>query len=236
MGFHSGLVFFAAYIFNILIYFAASKEFVLRPYLPVVTPALVFFVALAAINTVIKYATANASPLSQLAAAPLQIVIAVFFSYQLLKQMIDRTGLRARGDADVFLAYFGLTILYGLAILLGLVLLVIPALFLIARWSLAQPLVVARGDGVMKAFGESWERTSGNEFQIIVAAIVLVILPQALGATAGFMFAKDSLLGIILSQALSTVGSVLGLAMGVALYGMMIGAPKAAETGEVAAS
>ena len=42
VGFHSGLVFFAAYIFNILIYFAASKEFVLRPYLPVVTPVLVF--------------------------------------------------------------------------------------------------------------------------------------------------------------------------------------------------
>lgn len=198
-----------------------------------VTPALIFFLALTVVNVVIKYVTANASPLSQLAAAPLQIVVAVFFSYQLLKTMIDKTGLRSRGDKDVFLSYFGLTVLYGLAILVGLILLVLPALFLIARWSLAQPLIVARGEGVMKSFGESWERTSGNEFQIIVAAIVLVILPQALGATAGFMFAKDSLLGIILSQGLTTVGSVLGLAMGVALYGMMIGKPtEAAATAE----
>jgi len=191
-----------------------------------VTPALIFLLALTVINTAIKYFTVDASPLSQLAAAPLQIVIAVFFSYQLLKAMIDRTGLRSRGEADVFLAYFGLTVLYGLAILVGLILLVIPALFLIARWSLAQPLVVARGDGVMKAFGESWERTSGNEFQIIIAAIVLVIVPQVLGVTAGFMFPQDSLLGITISQALTTVGSVLGLAMGVALYGMIIGTPK----------
>jgi hypothetical protein len=191
-----------------------------------VAPALIFFVALTAINCVIKYFTANAAPLSQLAAAPLQIVIAVFFSYQLLKAMIDRTGLRSRGDADVFLAYFGLTILYGLAVLVGFFLLILPALFLIARWSLAQPLVVARGEGVMKAFGESWERTSGNEFQIIVVALVLVIVPQALGTTAGFMFPKDSLLGITISQVLTTVGSVLGLAMGVALYGMIIGTPK----------
>jgi hypothetical protein len=191
-----------------------------------VTPALIFLLALTVVNSVIKYFTANAAPLSQLAASPLQIVIAVFFSYHLLKAMIDRTGLRSRGEADVFLAYFGLTVLYGLAIVVGLFLLVIPALFLIARWSLAQPLVVARGEGIMKAFGESWERTSGNEFQIIIAAIVLVIVPQALGLTAGAMFAKDSLVGIGISQALTSLGSVLGLAMGVALYGMIVGPPK----------
>jgi len=191
-----------------------------------VTPALIFFAALTAVDCVIKYFTATASPMSQLAAAPLQIVVAVFFSYQLLKAMIDKTGLRSRGDADVFLAYFGLSVLYGLAVLLGFILLVLPALFLIARWSLAQPLVVARGDGVMKAFGESWEKTSGNEFQIIVAAIVLVIVPQGLSVAAGVMFAKDSLLGIGLSQALASVGSILGMAMGVALYGMIIGTPK----------
>ena len=195
-----------------------------------VTPALIFFVALTAVNGVIKYFTANASPLSQLAASPLQIVVAVFFSYQLLKVMIDRTGLRSPGDRDVFLTYFGLTVLYGLAILVGFVLLILPALFLIARWSLAQPLVVARGEGVMKAFGESWERTSGNEFQIIIAALVLVIVPQGLSVVASVMFAKDSLLGIGISQALGSVGSVLGMAMGVALYGMMIGPPSEAAT------
>jgi membrane-anchored glycerophosphoryl diester phosphodiesterase (GDPDase) len=192
----------------------------------VVAPALIFFVALTAANAAIGYFTANAAPLSQLAATPLRIVIAVFFSYQLLNVMVTRTGLRSRGGADVFLTYFGLTVLYGLAVAVGFMLLVIPALFLISRWSLAQPLVVARGEGVMKAFGESWERTSGNEFPIIAAVLVLVIAPQALSVATGMMFPKDSLLGIGLSQALASVASVLGLAMGVALYGMIIGTPK----------
>ena len=40
-----------------------------------------------------------------------------------------------------------------------------------ARWSIAQPLLVARGDGVMAALGESWERTKDKEFQILGAAL-----------------------------------------------------------------
>ena len=84
---------------------------------------------------------------------------------------------------DVFLSYFGLAVLYALGVLAGFILLIIPAFFLIARWSLAQPLVVVRGDGIRQAFGESWERTKGNEFQIIVAVFVLVILPQAVSVT-----------------------------------------------------
>ena len=140
--------------------------------------------------------------------------------------MVQRTGLRSRGDADVFLAYFGLAVLYALGVLAGFILLIIPAFFLIARWSLAQPLIVARGDGVRQAFGESWERTRGNEFQIIVAVVILVILPTAISVATGFMFPKDNLLGITLSQLLASVSSVLSLAMSVALYGMIIGVPK----------
>ena len=150
-------------------------------------PALIFLVTLTAVNCVIDYFTWDAAPLSQLAVTPLRIVIGVFFSYNLLKVMIARTGLRSRGEGDVFLTYFGLTILYGLAVVVGLILLVIPALFLMARWSLAQPLVVARGDGVMKAFGQSWERTSGNDFPIIIAVLVLVMIPTAISIAAGLM-------------------------------------------------
>jgi membrane-anchored glycerophosphoryl diester phosphodiesterase (GDPDase) len=159
-------------------------------------------------------------------------VVGVFFSYHLLKVMVDRTGLRSRGDADVFLPYFGLTVLYGLAIVVGLILLVIPALFLMARWSLAQPLVVARGDGVMKAFGQSWERTSGNDFPIIMAVLVLVMIPTAIAIAAGFMFEKGDLAGIVVAQLAQSVGSLLGLCLGVALYGMIIGLPESAAPAE----
>jgi hypothetical protein len=197
-----------------------------------VVPGLIFVAALTVINSAIGYFTANAAPLSKLAVTPLTIVIGVFFSYLLLKTIVDRTGLRTRGDKDVFLTYFGLAILYGLGVALGMILLVIPALFLIARWSLAQTLVVARGDGIKQAFGESWERTSGNEFQIIVAVLLFVVVPLVVSVTSTFMFGQTSLTGIIVSQLATAVGSLLSLCMGVALYGMIIGVPRPAAAPE----
>ena len=195
-------------------------------------PALIFLVTLTAVNCVIDYFTWDAAPLSQLAVTPLRIVIGVFFSYNLLKVMIARTGLRSRGEGDVFLTYFGLTILYGLAVVVGLILLVIPALFLMARWSLAQPLVVARGDGVMKAFGQSWERTSGNDFPILIAVLVLVMIPTAISIAAGLMFEKGALTGMLVGQTAQSLASLLGLSMGVALYGMIIGVPQGEASAE----
>lgn len=198
----------------------------------VAIPALIFLVALTALNCALAYFTLNAAPLSQLGVTLLRVVVGVFLSYLLLNTMVQRTGLRSRGDADVFLPYFGLAVLYGLAVLVGLILLVIPALFLIARWSLAQPLVVARGERVMQAFGESWERTRGNDFPIIVAVLVLVMIPIAISVVAGIMFAKDDLVGIVVSQLASSVSSLLSLSMSVALYGMIVGAPKSADAAE----
>jgi hypothetical protein len=194
----------------------------------VALPALIFVVALTVANGAVDYFTWDAAPMSQLAATPLRIVIGVFFAYQLLKAMIDRTGLNSRGDAEVFLPYFGLAILSGLAVVVGLVLLVLPAVFLIARWSLAQTLVVARGEGVMKAFGESWERTSGNDFPIVMAVLLFWLVPMAISIAAGVMFPKGALLGIGLSQLFGTTASLLNLAMGVALYGMIVGVPQPA--------
>jgi membrane-anchored glycerophosphoryl diester phosphodiesterase (GDPDase) len=195
-----------------------------------VTPSLIFVLSLTVVDGVIAYFTANMSPVAQLAVTPLRVVIGVFFSYQLLKAMIERTGLRSRGEGDVFLTYFGLAVLYGLAVALGLILLVLPALFLMSRWCLAQPLVVARGDGVMQAFGESWQRTSGNEFPIIMVVLLFVMVPIVISVVAGVMLPKDNLVGIAIAQLATTISSLLGLAMGTALYGMIIGVPKAATT------
>jgi len=193
-------------------------------------PSLIFLVSLTLVDGVIAYLTATVSPLAQLAVTPLRVVIGVFFSYQLLKAMIERTGLRSRGDGDVFLTYFGLAVLYGLAVALGLILLVLPALFLISRWCLAQPLVVARGDGVMRAFGESWQRTSGNEFPIIVVVLLFVMVPVVISVVAGVMLPKDNLIGIAIAQLATSASSLLSLAMGTALYGIIIGVPTAAAT------
>lgn len=191
-------------------------------------PALIFVAALVVVQCPITYLTVTAGALSKLAVTLLTVVISVVASYLLLNTMIRRTGLLSRTREDVFLTYFGLAILSALAIMVGMILLVIPALFLMARWSIAQPLVVARGDGVKQAFGESWQKTSGSEFQIIVAVLVLVIPLTAISVLCGLLLDKGSVVAIVVAQIAQSGASVASVSMGVALYGMIVGVPKAA--------
>jgi hypothetical protein len=88
--------------------------------------------------------------------------------------------------------------------------------------------VVARGDGVRQAFGESWQRTSGNEFPIIMVVLLFVMVPIVISIVAGVMLPKDNLVGIAIAQLATSASSLLGAAMGTALYGMIVGVPKAA--------
>jgi membrane-anchored glycerophosphoryl diester phosphodiesterase (GDPDase) len=191
-------------------------------------PALIFVAALVAVQCPITYFTVTAGALSKVAVTLLTIVISVVASYLLLTTMIRRTGLLSRTKDDVFLTYFGLAILSAMAILVGMILLIIPALFLMARWSIAQPLVVARGDGVKQAFAESWQKTSGSEFQIIIAVLVLIIPLTAISILCGVLLDKASVVGIVVAQIATSGASVASVAMGVALYGMIVGVPKVA--------
>ena len=154
------------------------------------------------------------------------MVVGIVAGYLLLNAMVRKTNLVSRKGEDAFLAFFGLSLLSGIAVLVGMVLLIIPGLFLIARWSIAQALVVARGDGVMQAFGESWERTRGNEFQILMAMLALLVVFIAIVIAASALFEKTDIIGIVVGQVGSSAMSAVSLAMGVALYGMIIGAPK----------
>jgi len=191
-------------------------------------PALIFVAVLALVVSPITYFTVEAAPLSKLAVALLTIMIQTLASFLLLSIMIRRTGLLSRTKEDVFLTYLGLGVLSALAVLVGFILLVLPALFLMARWSIAPSLVVARGDGVMQAFGESWQKTSGSEFQIIVVVLALIIPLMAISILCGVLLDKASVVGIVVAQIATGGASVASAAMGVALYGMIIGTPKEA--------
>lgn len=190
-------------------------------------PALIYFAALTLVNGAITYFTgAMIAPLQVLAIQLLKMVVGIVAGYLLLDVMVRKTGLLSRKGEDAFMAFFGLSLLSGLAVFVGFILLVIPGLFLIARWSIAQPLVVARGDGVMRALGESWERTRGNEFQILIAMLALLVLFIAVAIAGTALFEKTDLIGIAVTQAGSSAMSAVSLAMGVALYGLIVGAPQ----------
>ena len=100
-----------------------------------------------------------------------------------------------------------------------------------ARWSIAQPLLIARGDSPTRALGESWEKTKDKEFQILGAWLALIILPVVVMIVARSYLGQEAIAGIIISQLASSALSVLSLASNVAIYGLIVGKPE--QTAEV---
>ena len=187
-------------------------------------PALIFVVALTAATLPITYASVGSlDPLKIAGGQLLGSVVGVVCGYFLLVAMIRRTGLQSRTEGDVFLPYVGMLILSGIAVTLGFFVIILPGLFLMARWMIAGPLMVARGGGVMATLGESWNRTRGNELAIIAAALALVLIPVAVLIAARVFFEEGNLAGMVVSQiGSSAISAILG-AMSVALYGLIVG-------------
>jgi hypothetical protein len=186
-------------------------------------PALLYLAVFTVINGALAYyAPSTAAIKAQLIGALLKFVVGVVGGYLLIEVMVRKTGLRTRTDNEAFLPYLLMLVPYTLGVMLGLIVFLLPGLIVMARWSIAQPLLVARGDGPMQALGESWELTKGNEFQILVALLALLILPIAIIITCSAFFEKTDLVGIGVGQLATSATSVLAMAMNVALYALIV--------------
>lgn len=185
-------------------------------------PALAYFVALSAINIGLGYFTlGDPAPLRNLGVSGLKFVFGVIAAFFALRAMIDRTGLRSRADDDVFLSYLVLSVVYMLGVVLAFILFILPGIYVMARWLVAQPLLLARGGAPMVALGESWEQTKDGDFQIFVALLAILVPVIAVTIVATFSLGRDSVTGMVISALASSAGSVLALAMGVAIFGMI---------------
>ena len=189
-----------------------------------VTPVLAYVAGLTVINGAITYFSRDMTRVTDaLVLGIAGIAVGIVAAYLLLEAVIGHMGLRSRTHEDTFLTYCGMSILATLGILGGFILLIIPGLVIIARWMLAGPLVIARGDGAKRALGESWERTRGAEFPILIALLALVIVPIVVMIASGIMFEPTDPVGIGISQLASSGMAAVVQMMGVALYGLMIG-------------
>jgi hypothetical protein len=187
-------------------------------------PALIFVLVLTAASLPITYASVGSTaPLNVASGQLLQSIVGVVCSYFLLVVLMRRTGLQSGSAEDVFLPYLGMSILSALAVTLGMIALILPGLFLMVRWSIAQPVIVARGGGVMASLGESWERTRGNEFPIFAAALAVLVPMIAVIIAVSVFFEEGNLVGMVVSQIATSGISAVFLAMGVALYGLIVG-------------
>ena len=91
------------------------------------------------------------------------------------------------------------------------------------------PVLMIDGKGPIKAMQDSWERTKGSDFSILVAVLLFYGVPTLASAAAGFVFGPEDPLGIGLSQLASAVASALGVAMAVGIYGRMVGGKEEAK-------
>ncbi len=193
-----------------------------------VGPSLLFVAALAVLGTGVDYLSLQAqqafsvSALLQVSALSLALlVVSIVGSYLLIETMLRNTGLMSEERERRFFAYLGMSILIGLAVGAGLIFLIIPGLVFMARWSVAQSLLIGRGTGVMDSMGKSWEVTKGNEVSIILAALAMLILFYALAFLPPFLFPELGVVGTAIGRIGSSAASVISCAMGVALYGLI---------------
>lgn len=192
---------------------------------------LLFIVVLGAITSGLSYVgLSRTGAMQQVGLAVASIVVAAVANYVLIRTLLKKSGLMGQGEGGHLVPFLGLSILYTLGVGLAFVVLILPGLFVMARWSLARPLFLSRGGGVMEALSQSWDRTRGNEFPIIVAGLALAIVFMAISIGAPFMLGPESFVGMAISQASGDVMTVIFAAFEVVLFGLIVAAHDVADT------
>jgi hypothetical protein len=194
---------------------------------------LMMIAGIAAIATVIDVTAPSANNVLNI---PVLVV-----QYYVVRRLVDRNDLSSADKLGGFGAFFIAGLLTGLAMILGFVLLILPGIYLSARWTMVDAVVVAENRGATEAMRRSWEATKGNVLPIIFAGLATAI-PAIIGL--GLLFAvgagtQDDVNGSVnlgLSAAINVLlytSQVVGWYFGVALYQLFLAGPARAQLGEV---
>ena len=193
-------------------------------------PFVLFIVALTVLNGAVGYyGLEHTSVTQQVLKGVVGLTVGIAAAYFLYEAVLARTGLRSRQSDDAFLPFIGLAVITTLAVMVGLIALIIPGLYLMARWSIAAPVLMVDGKGPIKAMQDSWDRTKGSDFSILVAVLLFYGVPTLASVAAGIVLGPEDPLGIGLSQLASAIASALGVAMAVGIYGRMVAGKEEAK-------
>jgi hypothetical protein len=194
---------------------------------------LMTIAGIAAIATIIDVTAPSASNLLNI---PVVVV-----QYYVIRQLVDRNELRSADRLGGFGAFFIAGLLTGLAMILGFVLLILPGIYLSARWTMVDAVVVAENRGATDAMGRSWEATKGNVLPIVFAGLAISV-PAIIGmallvaVAAGTQGDVNQSVNLGLSAAINVLlyaSQVINWYFGVALYQLLLGEPAKAQLGEV---
>ncbi|HEX5185216.1 MAG TPA: hypothetical protein VFW19_18930 [Allosphingosinicella sp.] len=141
-----------------------------------------FALAVAAITVMVAIDTAsdwlgrNGSALTLLS-----LPVTLLLQYEITLASLAQRGLAERRGRRRLWALLGLSLLSGLGILLGFALLILPGLYLLVRWSLAVPILIAEDAGPGEALSGSGDEISGR-FWPVAGLFLLLYLPFVAGA------------------------------------------------------
>ncbi len=120
------------------------------------------------------------------------------------------------------LPLLGLGILTGLAIMFGLLLLVVPGIFLILMWYVAQPALVVERLGVTEAMERSAELTRDARWLILLLVIILAVIGFVIGMVFNMIgLAIGAMSGGFSPGAMTGGGVPAGLTIGLGITGAL---------------
>ena len=149
------------------------------------------------------------------------LVVTIYGQFVVVERLLrdrlpDGKGYRRFGSI------FGSGFLSGLAIALALVALVIPGIYLVARWSIAVPTIVAENRSSSESLTASWERTAASILPIfLVYLVAMIVWGGSIWLSIVFSTGTidvNSMMLIVLGNALVGGVSVLGWVLSVAIY------------------
>jgi hypothetical protein len=154
--------------------------------------------------------------------------IATFFiQYHLVEYVLVRDFGKPHGGRHYGSA-FGAALLSTLGAGLAMLLLILPGIYVAARWSLSNALVIGEGLTTTGSLRESWRRTDGSVWPIVVCYVLLgaVLIGGAIGLSLIGQLAGPAVIGETFATTLA--GNVLGGCVTVgadmltcALYGLI---------------
>jgi hypothetical protein len=157
-----------------------------------------------------------------------QSVISIIAGYPVLRRVLHSEKLiETEGKIPAFLI---VSLLSGFAALPGFVLFIVPGFYLLARWSAAPVLTVARGRRAIEAMRESWAMTADSAWTLVlvycvfgIAALVGIFATAALGLAALGLGAQERLSFLFATNMLVAFLSIGAICLNAAVYCLLTG-------------
>jgi uncharacterized membrane protein len=161
-------------------------------------------------------------------AGMLLFLATLFGQYLLWEAMLRNSGFAGGLGRHRYLAFVGLSLVVLLGTMLGYLLLVIPGLVFSARWTIAPALLVRSDLGVIESMRRSWNAISGNSTPVVLVmlagGLVILLVAVVIGGTSVFVGDEAVIanpLPVVVGQLVGQFQVVLGVAMGLFLYGKL---------------